>query len=116
MKISKSLIVGSALSGALMLGMGGAALASQNSTKSSSTTTSNSATTHEEVGTIRSMTNSDLVLAHTYKGKQESTTFKMDSNTKKEGTIEKGARVAVYFKDQNHERVATEVKAEPKKS
>ena len=118
MTISKSLILPSALTGALLLATGGVALAAQTSKEPNSKTTSNTATgtTHEEIGTITSMTNSDLVLAHTYKGKQESTTFKMDANTKKEGTIDKGARVAVYFKDENHERIATKVKAEPKKS
>jgi hypothetical protein len=106
MKVSKSLVVGSLLSGTLALAAGGAALASQTSTTPK---------THEEIGTISSMTNSDLVLSHMVKGKQENTTFKMDSNTKKEGTIDKGAHVAVYFKDENHERLATEVKAEPTK-
>jgi hypothetical protein len=117
MKFSQSLIIRGALSAALLLATGGVALAAQTSKQPSSNTTSTSATTtHEEIGTITSMTNSDLVLSHTYKGKEESTTFKMDSNTKKEGTIDKGARVAVYFTDQNHERIATKVKAEPKKS
>jgi hypothetical protein len=108
MKVSKSLVVGTLLSGTLALAAGGAALATQ--------TSSTTPKTHEEIGTISSMTNSDLVLSHLVKGKQEDTTFKMDSNTKKEGTIDKGARVAVYFKDENHQRIATDIKAEPKKS
>jgi hypothetical protein len=116
MKLSKSLMVQSALSAALLLATGGVALAAQTSKQPSSNATSTSATTHEEIGTVTSMTNSDLVLSHMHKGKEESTTFKMDANTKKEGTIDKGARVAVYFTDQNHERIATKVKAEPKKS
>ena len=109
MKVSKSWVVGSLLSGTLALAAGGAALAAQ----TPSTTTPK---THEEIGTVSSMTNSDLVLSHLVRGQQEDTTFKMDCNTKKEGTIAKGARVAVYFKAENHERVATEIKAEPKKS
>jgi predicted RNA-binding protein (virulence factor B family) len=68
------------------------------------------------MGTISSLTSSELVLSRSVKGKQEETTFKLESTTKKEGAIDKGAHVAVYYKDQNHERIATEVKAEPKKS
>lgn len=113
MNICKSLVLGAAL----MLTMGVAALATQTSTQASSTKTSTSTqpAVHHETGTINSLTNSEMVLTHTIKGKQENTTFKLDSNTKKEGTLDKGARV-VYFKHENHERIATEVKAEPKKS
>jgi hypothetical protein len=113
MTVSRSLIFGAAL----MLISGGAALA-QTSSPSSSTKSSDTAkaTVHEEMGTVGSLTGSQLVLEHMVKGKQEETTFKLDSSTKKEGAIDKGARVAVYFKDQNHERIATEIKAEPKKS
>ena len=56
---------------------------------------------------------SELVLLN---DKQKETTFKLDSSTKKEGTINKGAHVTVYYKNQNHERIATEIKVEPKKS
>ena len=114
MTISKTLIFGAAL----VLTTGAAALAGQTSSRSSSTKSSNTANTtvHEEMGTVRSLSSSELVLSHTVKGKQEETTFKLDSSTKKEGTIDKGAHVAVYYKDQNHERIATDVKAEPKKS
>ena len=47
---------------------------------------------------------------------QEETTYKMEPSTKREGTIAKGTYVTLYYKDQNHERMATEVKAEHKKS
>jgi hypothetical protein len=114
MSISKSLIFGAAF----MLMTGGAALAARTSSQSNSTKSSNTAnaTVHEETGTVSSLTGSELVLARTVNGKQEETTFKLDSNTKKEGTIDKGAHVAVYYKDQNHERIATEIKVEAKKS
>jgi hypothetical protein len=114
MKISKSMI----LSAALMFAAGGAALAAQTSAQTTTTKTSANAhlALHKEMGTVSSLTNSEMVLTHTVKGKQEKTTFKLDSNTKKEGTIDKGTHVAVYFKDQNHERIATEIKAEPTKS
>lgn len=104
----------SILSAAFMLLGGGTALAAQ--TSSHNNVKKAEPTVHEEMGTVSSMTSSELVLSHMVKGKQEETTFKLDSSTKKEGTIDKGAHVAVYYKDQDHERVATEVKAEPKKS
>jgi hypothetical protein len=114
MKISKSLI----LSAALMFATGGAALAAQTSAQTTTTKTSANANLalHKEMGTVSSLTNSEMVLTHTVKGKQEKTTFKLDANTKKEGAIDKGTHVLVYFKDQNHERIVTEVKAEPTKS
>ena len=106
MSISRTLIFG-----AFMLMMGGAVLAAQTSSHNSVTKSANmaEATVHEEKGTVSSMTSSELVLAHTVNGKQEQTTFKLDSSTKKEGAIEKGANVAVYYKDQNHERIATQI-------
>jgi hypothetical protein len=114
MNISRTLM----LSAAFTLVGGGTALAAQTSSHNNATKSTNmaEATVHEEMGTVSSMTSSELVLSHTVKGKQEETTFKVDSSTKKEGTIDKGAHVAVYYKDQNHERIATEIKAEPKKS
>ncbi len=48
--------------------------------------------------------------------RKEQTTFALDSNTKKKGTIDKGKRVAVYSHYKNGEPMAAEVKAEPKKS
>jgi hypothetical protein len=86
-------------------------------TKTTKNSTSNAqATIHSEVGTVDSMTNSDLVLAHNYKGKTHDVNFVLNSNTKKDGTITKGERVRVYFKNQNNQHIATEVKAAPTKS
>ena len=111
MSISRTVIVGAAL----MLITGGAALAAQASSQTTSTKSSNTAnaTGHEEMGTVSSLTSSELVLLN---DKQKETTFKLDSSTKKEGTINKGAHVTVYYKNQNHERIATEIKVEAKKS
>jgi hypothetical protein len=114
MNISRTII----LSAAFMLVGGGTALAAQASSHNNATKSTNmaEATVHEEMGIVSSMTSSELVLSRTVKGKQEQTTFKLDSSTKTEGKIDQGTHVAVYYKDQNHERNATEVKAEPKKS
>ena len=104
---------------ALMFGTAGIALAGQASTQSKTTTTTTKTTTaamHHQMGTVASMTTSDLVLSHEYKGKTESTKFMLDPSTKKEGTIDKGAKVEVYYKTENHQHIATEVKAESKKS
>jgi hypothetical protein len=108
MNISRTLI----LTAAFMLVGGGTALAAQTSSHNNATKSTNmpEATVHEEMGTVSSMTSSELVLSHTVKGKQEETTFKVESSTKKEGKIDQGAHVAVYYRDQNHERIATEVK------
>jgi hypothetical protein len=114
MNLWKSLAVAAAL-----LLMGSVALALPSFKQSSSTKTDTSTqkpAIHHEMGVISSMDASDLVLSHIYKGKAESTTFKLDSNTKKEGTVDKGAHVVVYYKNENHERIATAVKAEPAKS
>jgi hypothetical protein len=107
-----------AITAALMFGTAGIALAGQTTTQSKTATTTNTASTtvHHEMGTVASMTNSDLVLSHEYKGKAESTKFMLDPSTKKEGAIDKGARVEVYYKTENHQHVATEIKAEAKKS
>jgi hypothetical protein len=114
MSLSKSFI----LLAAFALVIGTSALAAQTSAQKSSTKTSNTANAavHEELGTVRSITSSELVLAHDVNGTQEETTYKMEPSTKREGTIAKGTYVTLYYKDQNHERMATEVKAEHKKS
>ena len=109
------------LSVALVFGTAGVALAGQTSTQSkttTSTTTTNNTkmAVHHEMGTIASLTASDLILSHKYNGKQESTTFMLNPSTKKQGTIDKGARVEVYYKFENHQRIATEVKSEGTKS
>jgi hypothetical protein len=119
----KALIVAAALA----LGTSGFALAARTNTPASTnsktaTSTAKTATstaktvTHHEMGTIDSITDSDLVLTHKYNGKVENTKFVVNADTKKDGTIDKGSEATVYYKFSNHQRVATEIKAEPKKS
>lgn len=50
------------------------------------------------MGTISSVTASDLVLDHKYKGKEESTKFVLNSDTKKEGNLDKGEMATVYYR------------------
>jgi hypothetical protein len=114
MSISKSRI----LLAAFALATGNSALAAQTSSQKSPTKDSNTAqaAVHEELGTIRSMTDSELVLTHDVNGVQEDTTFKLEPSTKKEGAVAQGTYVTLYYKDQNHERIVTKLKGERRKS
>jgi hypothetical protein len=90
--------------------------------KAKSTAPTNKSTTatkpavHHIMGTVSSVTDSDLVVEHEWKGKKEETKFALDSNTKKEGDITKGCHVSVAYEMQNKERTATEVKVSEMKS
>jgi hypothetical protein len=72
----------------------GIAMASAPATSSPKTSSTNStkATTHRLTGTVTSVTASDLVVAHKYHGKEESSTFVLNSTTKTEGKLMKGDR------------------------
>jgi hypothetical protein len=107
-----ALVVGAAL----ILVTGGIALQAKTPAQNSTTKTTTTPTMHHEMGTVDSMTNSELILSHEYKGKSETTTFVLNASTKKDGTIDKGQRVEVYYQNQNKQHIATEVKAEPKSS
>lgn len=115
MKRGKSIL----MSAALILGCAGLVTASTAATpatvKSSTSTTSTSNTktkTHELKGTVTSVSDTELVLSHTWKGKTESTKFVMNTATKKDGTVAKGDAVMVMYQYENKERTATEVKPE----
>jgi hypothetical protein len=85
-------------------------------TTKSDTKTETKAVLHHKMGTIEAVTDSNLVLEHSYKGKEEKTTFVLDSSTKKEGDVAKGDRATVYYHLSNKDRVATEVKVMTPKS
>lgn len=97
---------------AAVLLMGGIAFASP-APKQTNHLNSSSAVmkTHHESGVIQSITDTDLTLTHTYKGKTENLAFKIDTNTKKIGNVDTGSRVEVYYKNENGDHVATEIKA-----
>jgi hypothetical protein len=78
--------------------------------------TSSQLTVHHMMGTISSVSDSDLVLSHKWKGKSEETKFALDSQTKKEGTLAKGSEATVAYHFQNHQRMATDVKVSQMKS
>ena len=83
-----------------------------NSSKTS-LTKSNKTTTHHLMGTITSINASDLVVSHKYHGKEESSTFMLNSLTKKEGNLMKGDEATIYYQVSNNQNVATDVKVNP---
>lgn len=112
---------------ALLLGAGAAAQtaktpaqssAAKSTTTQSTTTTPSSAepATHHEIGTVSSVTGSELVLSREFKGKTVTTTFMLNSGTKKDGTINRGERVEVSYHNRDNQHLATEVKPETKSS
>jgi Cu/Ag efflux protein CusF len=70
-------------------------------------------TQHCVIGTVDSVTDSSVTVSHKYMGQEKTTSFKVKPSTKKEGSITKGERVAVYYNNVNNQHVATTVKAEP---
>src|ERR1700751_5470211 len=107
------------LAAALVL-TAGVALATQTKTTSPKTTnasvdTASTSAVHHEMGTVASVTSNELVLDHTWKGKQEKTKFTLDSATKKEGNVKQGDHVVVYYHLEKGQRIATELKARTSK-
>jgi len=108
MKIGKLLTMAAAL--VLCAGVSMAARTTATTNSSKTNTTSSKMTTHHLTGTISSVTGSDLVVTHKYKGKDENSTFMLNSTTKKEGNLDKGAMAVVYYEVKNNQKIATEVK------
>lgn len=79
-------------------------------TQTKKSTTATKPAVHHMMGTVTSVTDSDLVIEHEWKGKKEETKFALDSSTKKEGDITKGCHATVTYEMENKERKATEVK------
>jgi predicted porin len=90
--------------GAMAVQTSGTSSAKQENTKATSSTI------HHEMGTVASVTANELVLDHTWKGKDEKTKFTLDSATKKEGNVAQGDHVTIYYHLENGQRVATELK------
>jgi hypothetical protein len=73
-------------------------------------------TTNERMtGTIVSLTPTKLVLATDDQGKKVETSFVLDPETHREGTLKSGATVTVSFRTEAKERIATRVKVETPK-
>jgi hypothetical protein len=98
----------------------GVALATQTKTTIPTTTnasvhTASTSAVHHAMGTVASMTSNELVLDHTWKGKQEKTKFTLDSATKKQGDLKQGDHVVVYYQLEKGQRIATELKSSTNK-
>jgi len=109
MKTARPFILGLAL----ILGCMGLAMTSRaasSTTTKPATTTDTKTKTHEMKGTVSSVTDTELVLTHTWKGKTEETKFIVNASTKKDGTLAKGDAVTVMYEYGNHQRTATEIK------
>ncbi|HKW55721.1 MAG TPA: hypothetical protein VJN42_00055 [Candidatus Acidoferrum sp.] len=108
------------LAAALLFCGEGAMIAAQTTPKKadSKTNTQEKAkpATYHRMGTISSVSGSDLVLQRKYKGKEETTKFVLNSDTKKEGSLDKGEMATVFYHMDKKERVATEVRVTQAKS
>jgi hypothetical protein len=57
------------------------------------------------MGTVSSVTANELILNHTWRGKEEKTKFTLDSRTNKEGNVGQGDHVVVYYHLEKGQRV-----------
>jgi hypothetical protein len=107
------------LAAALLLCGEGAAVAARAASRDAAT---DKATTqkakpaiYHRMGTISSVTGSNLLLERKANGKEQNTDFVLNSDTKKEGTLNKGEKATIYYRMDKKQRIATDVKVmEPK--
>ena len=115
MKISKTILTVTA--GVLFAGVSG--MASTQPQKPATATTAKHAAKADtkpmnrvSSGTIKSIDNDRLVLTHkTKNGKNEETTYALNSSTEKKGDLKAGSKATVHYKSENNERTATSVQA-----
>jgi hypothetical protein len=74
------------------------------------------AETYQATGTIRSLSDTALVLAVRSNGKETRKTFAVNADTKKEGVLKVGARAVVTYRTEGDKKVATRVAAAPRTS
>lgn len=85
----------------------------QNMNNNGGTRANSHSKVYEEKGTVSEVTGSSLVLLHRANGKKTRTAFRLNSNTKREGMVDKGSHVDVFYHSNgNGIRVATLVKAQ----
>ncbi len=72
------------------------------------------AETYQATGTIRSLSDTALVLAVRLNGKETRKTFAVNADTKKEGVVKVGARAIVTYRTEGDKQVATRVAAAPR--
>src|SRR5262245_5140551 len=66
-------------------------------------------------GTIKSMDDRQLVIAHKVNGKEKDLTFQLNGDTQKQGDLKPGAAVTVHYRYENKQDVATMVRADQSK-
>src|SRR5215471_2874642 len=65
--------------------------------------------THFTQGTIASIDANRLVIARKVRGKEEQTSFTLDSQTERDGNLAAGTRVSVQYREENGQKVAAAV-------
>ena len=65
--------------------------------------------THFTQGTIASLDANRLVIARKVRGKEEQTSFTLDSQTERDGNLAAGTRVSVQYREENGQKVAAAV-------
>jgi hypothetical protein len=71
---------------------------------------------HVAVGTISSIDNNQVVLNEKVKGKEQPMTFMLDPSTKKLGNVTTGSKVAIHYRKQNNQKIATSIRERGTKS
>ena len=76
---------------------------------------SQSAAPYRLTGIITSVTDTRVVLSSTTKGKKTTTTFVLNPDTVKQGTLRPGAKVTVSYRVERNDKVARRVEAQGKR-
>jgi hypothetical protein len=71
---------------------------------------------HVAVGTISSIDNNQVVINEKVKGTEQPMTFMLDPGTKKTGNLTTGANVAIHYRKQNNQKIATSIRERGTKS
>ena len=71
---------------------------------------------HVAVGTVSSIDNHQVVINENVKGKERPMAFMIAPSTKEAGNLQPGSRVAVHYRYQHHERVATSIRQHGRKT
>lgn len=102
---------------------GALSFAAQEQATTTTKTTKTTKTTHAKAehvkvasGSVVSASDTELVLSHKMKGKEENVTYKLNPDTKKEGDLAAGNHATVHYKVEGTDNVATMVKASAPKA
>jgi hypothetical protein len=65
---------------------------------------------HQATGTVVSFTDTSLVISKAVRKKKSDWTFVLNAKTKTQGILAKGAKVTVYYHEENAQKIARRVK------